>query len=54
MATILRYMKSPTSRVKIVSNQHEESLLEADVQLYDNTFHGDRAGRNLNSPEDIH
>ena len=47
-------MKSPTSRVKIVSDRHEESLLEDDVQLHDNAFHDGRAGRNLNSPEDIH
>ena len=46
-------MKSPTGRVKIVSDRHEESLQEDDVQLYDNTFHVDHAGTNLNSPEDI-
>ena len=47
MVTILKI-------VKIVSERHEENLPEDEVQLYDNTFHGDHAGRNLNSPEDIH
>ena len=47
-------MKSPTSRVKIASDRQEESLLEDDIQLYDNTSHDGRAGRNLSSPEDIH
>ena len=54
MATILRYMKSPTSRVKTASDRQEESLLEDDIQLYDNMSHDGRAGRNLNSPEDFH
>ena len=54
MATILKYMKSPTSRVKIASDRQEESFLEDDIQLYDNMSHDGHAGRNLNSPEDIH
>ena len=45
MVTVLRYMKSPIQ---------EENSLEDDVQLYDNTSHDGRAGRNLNSLEDIH
>ena len=54
MATILRYMKSPTGRVKVVSDRHDESHLEDDVQLKDSAFQDGRTGRNSNSPEDIH
>ena len=46
-------MKSPTSRVEIVSDRHEENLLEDNVQLNDNAFQDGR-GRNSNSPENIH
>ena len=43
MATILGYMKNPTSRVKIISDPHDESHLEDDVQLNDNAFQDGRA-----------
>ena len=55
MATILRYIKSPTTRrVKIISDENEESRLEDDVQLNDSAFRNGRTGRNLNRLEDIH
>ena len=40
--------------VKIVSDRHEESLREDDVQPRDNAFYEGSARRNLNSPKDIH